>query len=401
VSDNAKEKGDSMLDLNTATIKPGDLITSQFMTDLIATLKDMESRIEGLETAQPDPAKLVITGLSTTGPIRINDELQVYGKNFGYGQGNLAVVFSDGAATYSIAGFKPGSGSEKLIFSIPPIPSVPQSGKIVTMTVSNTNGSDSRMIAVIPPPQVLIGNVDVELLSVSPGTVSAGSPATFKYRITSRANLKASFTISPVISVSQWQNMLLVLDGSMTSIPNAAIQLNPGQVQEVNIQIPSVPSSPSVSSFTLLVSAKGDVNGSDGPRTFVLGSPVAQPDDTISINFDYADPPEGYDSATGKVSLAQGSSLTLSLWAIFKQADTYLLTTLNTGTKWDIALSDPSSPFTMASTDLNQPDGTGKKNVIIVITALSGASASGTGEFAIQHQGQTKRASIPFGLSLM
>jgi hypothetical protein len=388
-----------MIDLTTTTIKSGDLITAKLMMDLIDKLKEMDDRITSLESSKPDPNKLIITSLSISSPIRIGEELQVSGKNFGYNKGNLTVSFSDGSKSYSIEGFKTGSNDEKLIFNIPPISSVPTSGIIVTMNITNVNGSDSRLIAVLPPKQILIGNVDAVWSSTTPTTLLVGQAAAFKYVVTSRANLPASFKIVPTISVGDWQNKLLVLDNTMAIIPNSTIQLAPKQVQEINIQLPSIPATPSVGSFTLLVTATGDINGSDGPRTFVIGSPIEQPDPTISISFDFADPAASFDESKGIVSLAEGKSIDISLWAKFAAADTYLLTTSKTGTNWNIVLDDPASPLTIASADLVQPDGSALKNVVLTISATSGASASGTAQLSIKHQGQTKSSSILFTLS--
>lgn len=383
-------------------VMPGDLITTDLMNSILSELLSLDGRLSSLETTEPTDAGLAITGLIPAGPIRIGEELRIQGRNFGFSIGAHR-VYIDGVRVLT---FKQGSDNQNLLFDVPNIPNIPPEGKAVVLSVSNQTSTEIRTVVVLPLQIALGGNVDVSFESVNPATPLAGSAATFRYKVKSRANQPAQFLITPTITVSsnqqEWNDALQVLDDNGNQIVSKMIAVAPQEEKFFRIRLSTVPASPAAATFTLAVSAgAAGVTATADSRPFTVGQAAEQQDSTISLNFFSATPPGAFSGGT--VRLAQGGVGKITLIAEFHVVGTYTITpAILSGTGWTAERSAATTPETIpiSSTDLDNPQVTATRNLDFIMRATAGATATGQAEYRVQRQGQTNRRTLRLNLAV-
>ena len=400
-------------------VRPGDLITADFINDIQARLDQLQDRIEALE-AISDDGSVAITQLIPSGspsdPIVVGEQLQIIGRNFGFSVGGHRVFFD----SIQITSFGVNSSDTLLEVTVPVGLTIPTGGRLVTLTVTDGVTTDTRSINVLPLQQTLSGDVDVlwrDDLTPNPNpnpipTPTAESPqtVTFGYRLRSRANLPAIFTITPDISIADSQGSLQVLNAEGGVISDRRIQLNP--LQEVNFAVRATIGAPgtSVSGFDLtVVAAAGSVIGSQ-LRSFTFDTPVEPGDDQISLAFTGAtvfnlstgspDPSGGsFDAASNTISVAEGFRLDMDFAATFQVATIHNVTVEAGGgtTNWDLQVRTPNNgvydesgqpvPIDEAPRFSAQPQ--------------SGASPTGQVTFRIQRADEPSSQARTYSLALL
>ncbi|HLA63640.1 MAG TPA: IPT/TIG domain-containing protein [Rhodothermales bacterium] len=397
-------------------VRPGDLITADFMNRLLARLGALETRVDEL-TGEPSDGSVRIIQLIPAGtaasPLRVNDTLQILGENFGFSDGGHRVYFDSEPVTT----FAGGSSDTQLFVTVPDTLSVPAGGRSVTLTVTNSVTTDTRTITVLPLAQTLSGDVDVLWRddrapnpdpNPIPTPVGAGQPVTFYYRLRSRANLPALFTIAPTVSVSAWQGSVRVLNASGGIIGDRRIELEPEE--EINFAVRLTPAAPAPAgdTFTLnVVASAGGVVGSN-QQAFTFDEEVEESDDQIELAFTSAtvydlsdgqvDPAGGsYDPATNTIAVAVGYRLDMTFAATFQAAEVHNVTVQAAAgtTGWSPLVRSPAGgsydeggttpPVNEAPRFSVQPGG--------------GASASGQVTFRIQREGETRSQSRTYTLT--
>ncbi len=383
-------------------VMPGDLITAKQMNYMLEKLKSLESRIAALEVTGPVQGAVVITGLiPSTGSVRVGEELQVLGQNFGFSVGAHQAFIDD----FRVLTYKPGSHDQRLIFDIPlEITNVPTAGRQAILTVGNQSSIAQRAITLLPVQQTVQGDIDIVWENVDPATITPSNPATFQYRLISRANQAVTVTISPVISEvanpNDWQNQLLVLDNNQVEITSRTIQLEAGMQVVFHIRIPTVPNVPIDTTFNLTVnalSAAGSLTGSSGPRNFTVGQATSQQDSTINLVFAFSNPPDAVQ--LGTIRLTEGAGALITLNAEFTVIGTYdVIDPVVTGTNWSATRYAQETPSFYEITDADFVGSPQARTPSFIIMANPGASATGEVEFGIQRRRATLSRTISLGL---
>jgi len=126
--------------------QPGDLITADYMRDLVTALQQLDVRITALEALVPGAAgQLAISDLRwSTADLHIGDELTIIGANLGL-QGETRVDFADLA---SVTVFKPGSNERQIILTVPAMALGGESKKLQLTVTNPRTGVDSRSVTV-------------------------------------------------------------------------------------------------------------------------------------------------------------------------------------------------------------------------------------------------------------
>lgn len=380
---------------STITVQPGDLIRADLFNQLVSQLAALDQRITALEIAGgPGGGSVLIVSIIPSGPIRVGQEMRLIGQNFGFAIGANR-VFVDGIRVLI---FKAGSNDQNLIFDIPDVPNVPAIGKPVTLSVSNQTTSDIRTIVVLPPQIALGGGVDISFESVSPSTIVAGQPATFRYKVGSRANQSAQFLISSNVSgvpnVNDWQSVLKILNDDESENVARTIALDPGQEKFFKVRLTAVPATPPNAAFTLATSAGAQgVSMTPDSRPFTVGQAVEQPDPTFTFVPFSSVPPSALSGNT--LSVAQGGTAKISFKAVFTATGSYHVARDVTGAGWTIDIAATTqTDFQIADGDLSMP------RLIEFIVRAQGASATGKASFRVERSGGLKRIS-PINLALL
>lgn len=401
-------------------VRPGDLITADFMNRTLDRIDALEDRVDALEADGTDDGSVAITQLIPSGgagdPIRIGQELRILGRHFGFSVGGHRVYF-DGTL---ITAYKPGSSDNLLVVDVPSLPDLPPGGETVTLRVTNGSTFDTRTITVHPVEQTLFGDVDVlwrNDLAPNPDpnpipNVSETGPVdvTFAYRLRSRASQPAIFSINPTISVSEWQDSLRVLDSERDVISDRRIQLDPDEEASFFVRVMLIPTGTSITPFSLnVVSTAGTVEGAS-MRRFEVGTPVEEGDPAITLAFTDAivfkvesgapDSSGGsFDETTNTISVARGFRLYMSFAATFEQAAVYAVTVEGgPGTAdWDLQVRTPNT----GTYDETGQDVPVNEDPEFSVEPKADASASGEATFRIRRQGESRSQTRTFTLALL
>lgn len=388
-------------------VRPGELITAELINQILAELESLQGRVTKLEsgTVVSTPT-IAITDIKPAGPYKVNQPIQVVGRNFGVSTGAVRASVD----SVPVTALDSNSTNELLIFNIPVVTGLPADGKPVDLLVQNGLQQASRKIDLQPfiPPQR--GSANLQFLGVEAGTASAGSPATitpgaaafFRYSLKSLALLRGTFLVAPTFSevanLAEWQSASSVLNTERAAIASRQIDLDPEQETTLFVRINPVPATPAGvtnQTFKLKVEATspGVSPGVEGPREFPVGVPAPAEDASITLSSTTANNPAAISGTT--IRLAPGAFVVLTLNLNFTQIGSYDLSTQLTGaTNWTAAVSAGGLnpiPVTVS------PDRQGAQ--FVVSANAAGASASGQVEFRIQRRGATNRKTFFFTLA--
>jgi hypothetical protein len=328
-------------------VQPGEIIKASLingMLDDIDALKAAVSQLQGVPSGAGDVA---ITSLTPSGPIRIGDELQVRGRNFGYSTG-AQNVFLD--ATRVVA-FKNGSSDELLIFDIPRLV-VQSGGQSVTLLVGNQfNNAPPRSIWVLPADVPLSGNVAVTFDSVSPSQVPPNGSATFRYKLSFSGSKPAGFQIQVAINNTAVAQPVILDDTTGSTIQSGQVSATSDTPVFFKVQLNSTPST----DFILAVGARAQgVVPVDDSRQFSVTQQTLPQDSSISLDNWLAKPAAAFDGSTITISKTNPTQVLMSGFATFTQAGTYKFTAQTAATNWTANVNPATtlSQTTVAPSDL-------------------------------------------------
>jgi len=252
----------------------------------------------------------------------------------------------------------------------------------------------------------LEGAFDVEFLSVNPATILAGGPATFRYRLRSRATRGAEVTLAPTVvagaNPGEWPGRLQILDENQVPNPGRTVQLAAGTERIFHLRITAVPAVPNGTELSLVVTARaGGIIGSSGARTFTVGEATAPQDETIEL----LPPAPGdvqflgngsFDGTT--LTLDSGAQALLPFLARFTVAGSYdVFDPEVTGDGWSAVRHQQSTPATF---EIPAVTGTAEvRPVSYVVTAGDGVAASGRVVLALQRSGAPIARTVEINLN--
>lgn len=378
-------------------VRPGELITAELINQILAELESLEARVTKLESGVGGSvATLAITEIKPAGPYKVNQQIQVVGRNFGVSTGTMRAS----VGTVPVMDVDSTSKDELLILRIPLIAELPLAGRSVDLAVENGLLKDSRTIVVQPFTTTQRGSVKVEFKAVEPATITPGSAAVFRYTLKSLALFPASFlitaTVSEIANSSQWQNNIRILNSDQVEIPSREIRLDGEQETTFFVRVNPVPANPAgATNVTFRLKAEATAENvtanADGPRLFPIGSPTPVEDPSISLSSVTADPPSALQGTN--IRLAPGAFVILTLNLNFTQTGQYDLAppVLTGATNWSATIGG-LNPIPVNTAPDRQGAG-------FVVSAANGASATGQVEFRIQRHGATSRKTFPFTLT--
>jgi hypothetical protein len=399
--------------------QPGQIITAELWNLVVDAINELlqSGQTNGIQIAAMLPA-------GTVGePIRVLVALQITGQNFGYALGQTRVTFerSGGNVVVSRDQMLTGSSDTRLLFIVPPMPGLTQTGETMTLRLSNGVADDVRSVFVMPIVITLTGDVFVNWRSdvspnPNPNPVAINQQARFNYQLQTGINLPASFDLSAdivnatvpippgLISSIQFLNP----DG--TQISDRTLQMGRNETRNIVVRIPQIPASFDDETFTLNVTASaGGVTGTDS-RSFTVGTAVAPPDPNIEIQqtgvvlIDVASGNVDTNPSNGGLA---GSTISLragkQMFVMFNLtrlgvAGTYDITiTPGSGTTgWSQRLENTLTPVVV--TINNDPT---TRFVQFSVTASEGSSATGAVVFGIKRRGAAEEFSKEYALQLL
>jgi hypothetical protein len=391
-------------------VRPGDLITADLVNQILSDVADLETRVAQLEGGQASSSALVLTLPNNGDQFQVGQDLPIVGANLGVSTGSAVVTFNGVLATT----FRPGATDQRLTVLIPNIVPLDPAGSSVALVVSNGQSSAQRFI-VVRPAEVLAGAIDVVWTGVTPNPIVPGQAATFNFNLSSRANMDATFTVTPTVSrvanAASWPVSLL--GGNNIRVPS-------GGTATARVQINPVPSVDVGTTFALSLGAHaGAVSGGSGRVRLVTGTTVELPDTSIVSAIDSVTlSPVGSGSFirgtdADTIHVASPATAVITLVASVHQVGTYLghitpLTSPEAPTaNWTLTRhpqdpADPNSNASMFVVNQAQLDGGGGTFTFtprFVVTPQPTASAAGEAEIWIERQGSGLKRSIVVSLT--
>ena len=207
-----------------SNVQPGDLISATFMNQLLAEVQSLEDRVTALEggsTSTTDGAPQ-ITAISPASNLHVQDELRVYGRNFGLPGTNQVTVGNQTVNT-----LEAGSSDSLLLFQIPPIV-VPTGGQNVVLIVANSKGSASTNFTLLPAQATLpTGNIPISLTPPPGITFAAGQKYIFTYKIVASTTVTDTYDLLPSVDQTGWLATIVDSSGNPIASPSVNIPAAP------------------------------------------------------------------------------------------------------------------------------------------------------------------------------
>ncbi len=385
-------------------VKPGDLITADDWNTFIDAFNLALARIEALEQSVPSGSDLSITQVLPAGPMRVGDVIRVAGTNFQFSIGATRVFFRGPLTNTQVFSLANSSTDTLLEFQVPNVVEATETGTVVSMEVTNQSESVTRQVIVRPRQVPLQGIAVLSWQDVAPSTFNPGDNPIFRYRIESRVNRRATWTLNPTISVAansaEWNNRLSVLDEAGEVITSRQIVLDPLVPTQVSVRINEVPAGTDGVEFGLdLTATAAGVTGSSGVSTFTVGTAVEDPDPAIDLTL--MPNPDGGTLAGSNLTVPAGGSAEFVVRGEFTVAATY-----------DIALNLPSgatdwtvtpdiftgTATTVTQAEINAGGGTATKFLTFSATPNPGAEERQL-TIVLQRTGESRVGTV--GLNLI
>lgn len=299
-------------------VRPGDLITSDLINQVLAELADLQMRVADLEKPTGS-AGVRIDSLLPLGTRRIGDELHIIGSGFDIPSGSVVSV--DGV------GVVPRSGVDRdreLIINIPNLQGVTSSGRNVTLQVSNSRGTDLEdfivfpALAKVPEGQVFSNyNAAPQVATIESG--ANGNSYTFIYLVQAVTNLDEDYDISANVS-NGWAAVMVDVNNQPVVPPRIRLRSRPapaGDTDTVHVRVTVPGGLANGTEGTLTVTATSLVNPlrlnghSSGERIVVGAAPPNPLPIAVTFNEAVRTSPSQRNAtveASGLLRLGAGSS---------------------------------------------------------------------------------------------
>jgi len=137
-----------------SNVRPGDIISSDFINLILSELATIEQRLTALEAGGTLPGtNVTIASFDPPNQQSAGQILTITGTNFAFPPTDNRVTLDDAVVT----AFRPDSTSTILKFIVPTSLNLPAEGRNVKLTIINSVGSTSALYRILPAVQV-VGN---------------------------------------------------------------------------------------------------------------------------------------------------------------------------------------------------------------------------------------------------
>lgn len=219
-------------------VNPGDLITANFMNDLLRRLKAVEDALAAPGTGTG--SSLFIDRIVPSGTLTVGQEIEIEGRGFADPvSGNIVTM-----GGMVIERFLPGSSSTRLILTVPSISGVPRDD--VVLTVRNGTASDSEVLNVVAPVIIPVGRLMITDVTGSvspPGTITVGGTFTFWFDLDSQTlpggesyHLSATYANATGSNIAAWNAATTLVSATGSALSSTTLRLNPGSPVRVGVR---------------------------------------------------------------------------------------------------------------------------------------------------------------------
>ena len=179
-------------------VRPGDLITAELINQMLFDIADLKLKIAQIDTGGHSSSGAVqIQEPNPSRTLRIGDPLVIVGNNL-LGT-NTKVLLEEAFMTT----FERGSTNQMLLIkTIPVIQNIPEKGRVVSLIVSNDNGTDSTTFTLAQPIITKpTGNLFINRFGTLIDPIVAGGSSTFTYHIRVVATIDETYDLNPSVDI--------------------------------------------------------------------------------------------------------------------------------------------------------------------------------------------------------
>ena len=298
-------------------VRPGDLIRADDFNALVIRIEDLEKRLHEHVTTTPSgggPPR--IDSIEPSHP-KVGDEITIRGANFDFRSGAARVTVDKRVVTFAF-----GSSDTLLRFRIPDLGTIPTSGTLATIVVSNQTDSVTRRIVVLPEEVAGDGEIALQYMGAEPDPITPNKPVRLRYQFVSATNVDVTFRVRVTGSPQSIIDGARLVDADGEELPDERVEVPSLGTTDFAVALRRTPSQGR--SFTVTVDSAGDgFRRTDGPRTFKSGQSGAQ-DEHIRLDMIEAidDQSERVD-AGNTITLKPGRKAQVSLRVEFAKPGKY------------------------------------------------------------------------------
>jgi hypothetical protein len=370
-------------------VAPGDLITAHSWNDLVDKLTDLEVRLAALELSGGGTGVQIVSVTSASSPIRVGNRISVNGSGFAQPAALNAVTVANVAISPNAFAFN--SDGQHLIFDVPAIPNLAEGGTLVTLTVTNVNGTGSIQFVLRPEAQVPTGNIQLFYSSapVMPAletNITANRSYIFVFTALTSVNLPATYTVTPNLTgQAGWTAEVLqdALDQPRTTPFSIAAGANVNTPVRVRVNVPNGATNGQSANLILTMGAATQgtniLPGNSGAIAITVGSPPPTPETRARISLRSA-------TVNGRVQLTRNTAAGVNFNLIVTEgsATPYVVTgafrdaaggTANAIPAINVPAATPQAPSTTPFTAVVNPGPT-TLNTDLIITVTRGSEIS-------------------------
>jgi hypothetical protein len=346
--------------ITTPKVQPGDVITAQFVNGLIDALTDLDTRLQKLEGTTTGP--LQILSPLPTDQYRVGDELRIFGSGFGVPTLNTVTVDD----TKIVTTFKAGSSERLLIIDIPAI-AVPDAGRKVNLSVTNSRGFASTSFLLLPAVATLpTGSISVSRTGPSPTVAAPGIDLSFQ--AFANATLDETYTVSVQLANAPGWDAFLADQSGNRVVPSEVFVPRTGSATfKIHVSVPNGASGTATLTVILTSKRNAQLTQTTGGIPLPVGS-APPPPDKIDLQFSMVFAGTGQ-LVSGEIHVPADVETEVDYTALLPALADYNVAppqfTPNDNNLWSARLITPK--FTQK---------TGQATVKIGVTPKSGATAS-------------------------
>lgn len=297
-------------------VNPGDLITAQFFNNCLNVLNDLETRVAKLEAVSTVAAGVVINSVVPSGSVHVGDELDLIGRGFGIATQNSVTIGGQ-----LVSSFLANSSDTLLKLTVPTIQNVPSQGMIVSLILSNPNGSPPPLPLFVLPAQPALPTGQLFLAMSQPPQVATVQPGdlVFGFTITGTTSLADTYTVTPQVDVG-WTAVLVDNSSPPKQIIPSQIQIPQGNTGagvnatfNVKVTVPGGTAAGVTGQLRVSVASQqnpANLNAQlQGPLALTVNSPPPGAQNAIIISFNQVFAP----GSTSPVQGGQPGALQLNV----------------------------------------------------------------------------------------
>jgi hypothetical protein len=294
-------------------VRPGDLITANFMNQVLAEIQNLQDQLDQL--AQGGPGGPPVINSVSPGPLTVGAPMTILGQNFGP-LSSTVVAFSG----TTVSQFEAGSSDSVLVVKIPTL-FVSSQGTPTLLSITTPRGSVSLNITVFPAlPTVPDGTLLISMISKSPAGNFAGNTSyNLTFRVNATLNMDETFDVLPSVDVG-WPAVFTDSSFVNSIVPSQVpIQKGATTATPVTVDIPvklSIPNNPvALGNLTLTIRSQRNTKFA---KSFLLpvsigSAPVVSDQIRPSVAFSTTNP--NWDGTT--VLVPAGGSLVAVPFSVF------------------------------------------------------------------------------------